>query len=83
MNVNKILQRVLQTVLFVAFVGFMIGSLALMSIVYTVLPNYQVEGKPVAIVIGPLVNAQAAIVFFILALLWLGLFYLVRTRWKG
>ena len=79
---KNIAQNIAQGILLALFMSFMVGSLTLMTLVYTVAPNYTVNGKPVAILIGPLMNAQVGIVLFIMALVWLGMFTVVRKRAK-
>jgi TRAP-type C4-dicarboxylate transport system permease small subunit len=77
---HKLLPAVAQAILFVLFIGFILTSLALMTLAYHIIPNYVVQGQPVSVLLGPLVNASVGIVFFIVGVIWLILFGVVRHQ---
>lgn len=79
---NKILIWTGQIASLFLGLGFLVTSVLFMSVVYQVIPQYSVEGKPVAIIAGPIVNAYVGIALFAFALICLGLFVFLRKRAK-
>lgn len=79
---NRILLGLGQIAFLAAGLGFLVTSVVFMSIVYQVIPNYSVNGKPVAIIVGPVINTQVGIVLFAFAIVCLGLFVYLRKKAK-
>jgi hypothetical protein len=80
MNRAKIELVIGQVISLVLGLVFLTTSVVFMSVVYQVIPNYSINGKPVAIINGPLVNTTTGLILMILSFISLYAFIVLRHK---